>query len=77
MPPFVTVNGIPVNVSEAMPVIWMESPEFALPVIESILLRQHAATIGAKVTDQELQVASEEMRYAHGTESLEKLAKNI
>jgi parvulin-like peptidyl-prolyl isomerase len=70
---FATVNGTPIEIPEAMRILWMEPSDFARPVVESILLRQYAAAIGARVTNQELQVASEEMRYAHGTESLEKL----
>ncbi len=68
-----TVNGAPTDVVDAVCRSILHDETFVERTLEYALLRAHAEKIGLANTDAELQLAADEMRYARGLESVEKL----
>ena len=73
MSAFAVVNGTKVDFPDAARMLWLDNSQFAQPLIEDVVARQYAASVGVSVTLQELQVAADEMRYANDLESLDSL----
>jgi len=73
MSAFAVVNGTNLDFDDAARILWLDNAQFAQPLIETVVVRQYAASVGLSVTVQELQVAADEMRYANDLESLDSL----
>ena len=67
----VTVNGESIGVADALRRSIMHEEDFVNNTIEWMLIRQYAEQSGISNTDEELQVAVDEMRYQDGLESVE------
>lgn len=67
----VTVNGNDISTPEAVRRDIMHDNEFLKGAIQELLIREYAEENGIHNTDEELQVAADEMRYMRGLESRE------
>jgi parvulin-like peptidyl-prolyl isomerase len=65
------VNGEACDIAAALRADIFHANSFLPAVIDSLLIRQYAAKQGIRNTDQELQLAFEEIRYGRGLESVE------
>jgi parvulin-like peptidyl-prolyl isomerase len=72
MEPLVIVNGEEVDLKESLEVDILHENVFLTGVIENVLIRQEAEKRGIKNTDEELQVAVDELRYQRNLESVDK-----
>lgn len=68
-----TVNGDAVDVADAIRLDIVHEDKFLENTIVFALVRQQAAKKGLSNSDEELQLAADELRYQRGLESLEKL----
>jgi len=69
----IVVNGEPLSVADAVRRSIIHEEEFLDRSIEILLLRQYAARHGIVNTDEQLQLAADELRYQRGLESVEKV----
>lgn len=69
MSAFLTVNGHSMSMQEAIRRDILHGDQFLEQHIEELLLRDYAQENGIENTDEELQVAADEMRYQRGLES--------
>ena len=67
----IRVNGEAVNVQDAVRRDMLHENSFLTNTIEVMVLEQYAQDNGITNTDQEMQVALDEMRYQRGLESIE------
>lgn len=67
------VNGQSVNLKDALRRSMMHDEDFLKNTIEGMLIRQYAEKNGISNSDEELQVAVDEMRYQKGLESVDKV----
>ncbi|HOK45207.1 MAG TPA: peptidylprolyl isomerase [Bryobacteraceae bacterium] len=72
MPDLIVVNGEGLPAADAVRRSIIHQEEFLERSIELLLLRQYAASHGIVNTDEQLQLALDEMRYQRGLESVEK-----
>jgi len=73
MPVLVIVNGEPLDSADALRRSIVHDEDFLKNSINTVLIRQYATKNGIVNTDQELQLAADELRYARGLESVEKV----
>ena len=73
MTTLMTVNGQAIPVAGAVRLSILHDEPFLKNTIDFELLRQHAAANGIANTDEELQVAADELRYSKGLESVDGL----
>ena len=66
-------NGQAVSVGDALRRSMVHGDAFLDKVVELLLVRSYAESKGIRNTDQELQLAADELRYQRGLESVEKL----
>lgn len=69
MTPLLTVNGTSLSLQEAVRRDILHDNEFLTQALEELLIRQYAHENGIENSDEELQVAADEMRYQRGLES--------
>ena len=67
------VNGISIDMQEALRRSLFDNEDFLAHTIEDELIRQYAAKHNIANTDEQLQVAADEWRYQHGLEAVDKL----
>jgi parvulin-like peptidyl-prolyl isomerase len=72
MEPLLIVNGEEVDLKESLEVDILHEDTFLKGVTENILIRQEAEKRGIKNSDEELQVAVDELRYQRNLESVDK-----
>lgn len=68
-----TVDGDSISVAEALRRSILHEENFLQNSVDWLLLQKYAARTGITVTDGELQLAADEMRYMRGLESVEKV----
>src|SRR5262249_49192303 len=68
-----TVNGIAIDMQEALQGSLFFNDGFLAQTIEAELIRQYAVKQNITNTDEQLQVAADEWRYQHGLEAADKL----
>jgi len=66
------VNGEDFPVKDALEIDILHDNKFLTETIDNLLIRQHAAKVGITNTDEELQVAVDELRYQRNLETVEK-----
>jgi parvulin-like peptidyl-prolyl isomerase len=71
VPTLITVNGRACDLGAALRADVLQGDAFLPRVIDSLLILDYAEKHGIRNTDQELQLAFDELRYAHGLESVE------
>jgi len=71
MPAFITVNGRAYDLVAALRAEILQDNAFLPGVIDSLLILQYAEKHGIRNTDEELQLAFDELRYARSLESVE------
>jgi parvulin-like peptidyl-prolyl isomerase len=71
--PLVTVNGRSVSIAEALQRSIVHNENFLDNTIDYALLRDHAGRHGISNSDEELQLAADELRYQRGLETVEKV----
>lgn len=71
MKPLVAINGAALDVAAAIRTDMFHNSEFINSAVEQLLVRQYAQQHGIYNTDEELQVAADEMRYQRNLESRE------
>lgn len=72
MPDLIVVNGEALSVADAVRRSIIHEEEFLERSIEILLIRQYAARHDIANTDEQLQLAADELRYQRGLESVEK-----
>lgn len=73
MSDFITVNGKSMDIREAIRLSFLhDDDKFVQNTIEFLLINQGAEKAGLKNTDEQLQLAVDELRYQRGLESAEK-----
>lgn len=73
MPALATVNGEALDLADALRRSIVHEEDFLNNSVNTVLIRQRAAKLGISNTDEELQLAADELRYNRGLESVEKL----
>ncbi len=73
MPPLAIINGQSLDAADALRRSIFCEEDFFANSVDAVLIRQYATKIGIRNTDQELQLAVDEVRYSRGLESIEKL----
>jgi len=73
MAPLLIVNGETVDTAEAIQRSIVHEEDFLENTITGVLIRQYAKKKGITNSDEELQLAADELRYQRGLESVEKL----
>ena len=68
-----TVNGESISVADRMRQAFVHDRDFLQDTIDAALLRQYARKNNIGNSDEELQLAADELRYQRGLESVEKL----
>ena len=71
MSTFVTVNGESIDVASAVRLSLLHDSTFLKDTITALLVRQYAEKQNIRNTDQELQLAADELRYARGLEAVD------
>lgn len=71
MATLLTINGEALDVATALRLDNMHENKFLPSMINNLLLRQHAEKQGIRNTDEELQLAADELRYSRGLEAVE------
>jgi parvulin-like peptidyl-prolyl isomerase len=71
MSSFAIVNGESLPFADALRTVLLENPQAMQSAIEMIIIRQYARKAGITISNQEMQVAADEMRYARNLESPE------
>jgi hypothetical protein len=72
MKPLLILNGEEYDIKEAIEIDILHENKFLNSTIENLLIRQYCEKIGISNTDEELQVALDELRYNRNLESVEK-----
>jgi parvulin-like peptidyl-prolyl isomerase len=72
MSDLVTVNGQSMSAADAVRRSIVHDEDFLKNTVDILLLRQYAAKTGVTVSDDELQLAADELRYDRNLESVEK-----
>jgi len=73
MPALLIVNGEAVDTADAIQRSIVHEEDFLENTITGVLIRQYAKKKGIVNSDEELQLAADELRYQRGLESVEKL----
>lgn len=70
-----TVNGQALELADALRRSILHEEDFLVNSVVAAVIQQHAAAKGISNTDEELQLAADELRYQRGLESVEKLTQ--